>query len=309
MGLPILHPQLNTGTAHPQHRAPPFPQTDLTGAQAAAAHGPYQTRRGRMNCSAPQRALGRQHRGAGVGAAPCRAPAPRHTSATSASCSPKATSRYFCLPLPSALRAVQVSTSHLFVSKIFCICCSRKCQLLGNEEPSYRSQRHHQTPLFPCEEKPRLRPACTKQHHHLTRYFSANFTPGNVFLGKTQEVGNFGQENLTHGFGKVQEALGTSRQGKRLHTKHRSAPLCTQSKGDAGHGQGWEDGAAPSAQAAAAGREPWHGRAAGSSSAPSRALTRSFVYKRQDLMFPVPSSPGTGGRLPGNRSPGEDLLR
>lgn len=110
MRLLILHPQLNTGTMHPQHHALPSPHRPhwcpgcchswslLNGSGKQELFGAAAGSR-----AAAPRSWGR-----------CRAPAPRHTSATSASCSPKATSRYLCLLLPSAPRAIQVSTSHLF---------------------------------------------------------------------------------------------------------------------------------------------------------------------------------------------------
>lgn len=151
---------------------------------------------------------------------------------------------------------------------------------------------------------------------YLTRYLSATFTPGNVFLGKTQEVGNFGQKNfraagcsVLHGFGKMQEALRVLQQGKWLM----AVPACKASliifvlpkanrtQGKAG-GQSTEQPALAQAADSRAGTlaqcEP--SRAASSTSVPSHVLTRSFVYKRWDLAFaiPVPSSPGEGMRLP-----------
>ena len=114
---------------------------------------------------------------------------------------------------------------------------------------------------------------------------------------------------MLRGFGKMQEALGVLRQGKRLTAvpAHEASliifalPKANAMQGKAG-GKSTEQ--PPPAQAAdgragaSTRREP--GRAAGSTSVPSRVLTRSFVYKRQDLTFavPVPSSPGEGGRLP-----------
>lgn len=135
MGLPAPHPQLNTGTVHPQHCTtpvynPPFPDRphrhpgschswSLLNATLKARAARCVTATAVGSWAAAQRSQGRCPRST------------RHPPlATPQTHQPPALQKQHqgisASPLPSTPLAIQVLTSHLFVSKIFCICSSHK---------------------------------------------------------------------------------------------------------------------------------------------------------------------------------------
>lgn len=256
-----------------------------------------------------------------------RAPAPRHTSATSASCSPKATSRYFCLP------ASKCSSRHPSLNKPS-VCFQNILYMLLAQTPAPWETRspptdlkHVARPLCSpvktiIQEKLHLGSASISSAGHLTRYLSAIFTPGNVFLGKTQKVGNFGQQNIRaagcsvlRGFGKMQEALRVLRQGKWLSAvpARKASPIIfVLPKANGTQGKA---GGKSTERLAMAGQQPRRSVSPAEPPAARQSLHASLLAALFTSVrishSPSPSRQARArvGRCQGNRSPGEDSLR